>query len=608
MAWANATFNNVLDDLSSRFIINVPDEELASVERIFFQIEQAHWFYEDFIREQNSSLPSFSLKNFSAKFFHHCPLLHEWSDEHETAFVNFMEYKIRVPVCGAIILNETMDKCILVKGWAARSGWGFPKGKINKDEPDTDCAVREVWEETGFDISSRIRDEDYVEQTMKDQRIRLYIIKSVPEDTVFEPQTRKEISKIEWHLLTDLPAYKPKTAERGSYSGKESGSERPSNAKNPSRYYMVTPFLQKLKNWIAAQRRNAKRKGGQNNTNAVHPGHQGPHSHPSAHHHTNGHHVPLPVVSTTAAQADSEILKNMLGIGKPTSPPKDAPATHSRDHSSSSSSARPSTGVLQTDTQNSSESLKALLGIQPNGFTVGGVSPSPVLHSASPAMATPASNGSDALKAMLGIPTSSSSNSLSQVDHNQSGSPFQARAFANQSPRPLHQQALSPPSYHPSPNMSFATSSPHMGSPALANGRKSSMDLLALLNSGGNNNPTNGQGSNGFRGPRDVNSGASPLLAHFLQPRMDNGGLAATHGSDNGHGNGQGTWHNNVPTNQFDYGVHGNTRPLSHSSTSSTSSTRGSFPIGGASLNGTNGQRSKASSMQDFKFDLDALV
>lgn len=95
---------------SSRFIINVPDEELASVERICFQIEQAHWFYEDFIREQNPALPSFNLKSFSAKFFQHCPLLHEWANEHETAFANFMEYKIRVPVCGAIILNDAMDK------------------------------------------------------------------------------------------------------------------------------------------------------------------------------------------------------------------------------------------------------------------------------------------------------------------------------------------------------------------------------------------------------------------------------------------------------------------------------------------------------------------
>lgn len=51
-----------------------------------------------------------------------------------------------------------------------------------------------VWEETGFDVTDKIRDEDYVEQTIKDQRIRLYIIKGVSESTVFEPQTRKEIS------------------------------------------------------------------------------------------------------------------------------------------------------------------------------------------------------------------------------------------------------------------------------------------------------------------------------------------------------------------------------------------------------------------------------
>lgn len=54
--------------------------------------------------------------------------------------------------------------------------------------------LSKVWEETGFDVGDRINEEDYVEQTIKDQRIRLYIIKGVSESTVFEPQTRKEIS------------------------------------------------------------------------------------------------------------------------------------------------------------------------------------------------------------------------------------------------------------------------------------------------------------------------------------------------------------------------------------------------------------------------------
>jgi mRNA-decapping enzyme subunit 2 len=93
--------------------------------------------------------------------FHACPLLHQWSHDHEQAFNTFMQYKTRVPVCGAIMLNDTWEKvcdvtwvpihkwlnvlqCLLVKGWKSSSGWGFPKGKINEDEPEHVCAMREV--------------------------------------------------------------------------------------------------------------------------------------------------------------------------------------------------------------------------------------------------------------------------------------------------------------------------------------------------------------------------------------------------------------------------------------------------------------------------------
>jgi ADP-ribose pyrophosphatase YjhB (NUDIX family) len=55
-----------------------------------------------------------------------------------------MQYRFRIPVCGAIILNVNLDKCVLVKGWSSKSGWGFPRGKINQDEEYDCCAVREV--------------------------------------------------------------------------------------------------------------------------------------------------------------------------------------------------------------------------------------------------------------------------------------------------------------------------------------------------------------------------------------------------------------------------------------------------------------------------------
>lgn len=70
----------------------------------------SHWFYEDFMREENPKLPSLPLKKFSAMLFRECPLLHRWRDDHEEAFTQFMQYKTRVPVCGAIMLNDSMDK------------------------------------------------------------------------------------------------------------------------------------------------------------------------------------------------------------------------------------------------------------------------------------------------------------------------------------------------------------------------------------------------------------------------------------------------------------------------------------------------------------------
>ena len=90
---------------------------------------------------------------------------------------------------------------VLVKGFSSKSTWMFPRGKINKDEPESRCAVREVLEETNYDISSGLVEADFLEAYSKEQRIRLYIIQSVPMDYPFSPRTRKEISVRLWGTL-----------------------------------------------------------------------------------------------------------------------------------------------------------------------------------------------------------------------------------------------------------------------------------------------------------------------------------------------------------------------------------------------------------------------
>lgn len=246
-----------MDDLCVRFIINLPQEELQSVHRICFQVEEAQWFYEDFIRPQDPDLPSLTLKMFCTHIFEHCPLLSGIPAQLQAdPYTEFLDYKTRVPVRGAIMLNQDMDQVVLVKGWRKSATWSFPRGKINKDETDLDCAVREVYEETGHDLkeASRIADnQDFVETTIRAQHIKLYIFPGVPMNTHFEPRTRKEISEIEWCKLSELPAMK-----RQERKQEGRGEDLAINAK---RFYMVAPFMAELKRWIAKQKNVEKLNG-----------------------------------------------------------------------------------------------------------------------------------------------------------------------------------------------------------------------------------------------------------------------------------------------------------------------------------------------------------
>src|SRR6201999_3797516 len=64
-------------------------------------------------------------------------------------------------------------------------------------------------------------------------------------------KTRKEISKIEWYRLTDLPTLKKNRQHEGS------GTDHASV--NANKFYMVAPFLNPLKKWIAQQRKKENR-------------------------------------------------------------------------------------------------------------------------------------------------------------------------------------------------------------------------------------------------------------------------------------------------------------------------------------------------------------
>ncbi|WFD02081.1 5'-(N(7)-methylguanosine 5'-triphospho)-[mRNA] hydrolase [Malassezia obtusa] len=247
-----------------------------------------HWFYLDFLCPLNPELPELNLRRFSEEILHVSslvvPLIRLYMKKGpkslELAFSQFMQYKTRVPVCGAILLNEDWTKCVLVKGWAKGASWTFPKGKINQDEPERDCALRELREETGFDATHLLPadSKDYLELTMREQKVRLYIVPGVSESTPMVTQTRREISRIEWLSLSDLPTGKKAQKPSPDLGGK---------------FYLITPFVTRLRQWIQANKR-------------THP-HKPPQTH-----------APQPVPETKAASAPGESISLETLFGAPT--------------------------------------------------------------------------------------------------------------------------------------------------------------------------------------------------------------------------------------------------------------------------------------------------
>lgn len=234
MAANTVTLESALEDVEARFLYNLPESELSQPDRLFFQIEQAWWFYEDFKADKYPHLPHFSkLQLFAKKVFSHCSILANYVDKWQELFADFSVYKSMIPVYGVIMLSPDFKKMVLVCSYKGNS-WSFPRGKVNQNEGTLACAVREALEETGFDATDYCREEDSlvtVEGTNK--IIKLYIACNVPETTIFETQTRKEISKIAFFPVDAMP----------------------------SKTYGVFPFMQRLKRWIAGKQKAAGKAG-----------------------------------------------------------------------------------------------------------------------------------------------------------------------------------------------------------------------------------------------------------------------------------------------------------------------------------------------------------
>lgn len=268
-------FYHALEDVHTRFILNLPPEELATTDRIFFQLEQAWWYYEDIIcdeiMEQQSlkaesslatdgicstaivTLPRFpKMQPFCRKIFEISPILSPLMGKFDELWAEFSRYRRKISTYGTILLNKECTAVVLCQDYNSKS-WTFPAGKVNQGETGIEAGARETYEETGFDPNCNLgltktmkdmnqnlpwnnplREEDAIRFTEGGGSGKLrtcYVCHGVPDDFPFAPVAKKEVSDVQWHDLIDLP----------------------------KKSFAVMPFVKGLKNWI---KRHVKKNSG----------------------------------------------------------------------------------------------------------------------------------------------------------------------------------------------------------------------------------------------------------------------------------------------------------------------------------------------------------
>jgi len=82
--------------------------------------------------------------------------------------------------------------------------WTFPKGKAEDGESDEDCALREVYEETGFEceLLDELRATEYVDSKGRPKRVRWWRMRPVA--GTFAPTD--EVDEIRWVAPHDAPS------------------------------------------------------------------------------------------------------------------------------------------------------------------------------------------------------------------------------------------------------------------------------------------------------------------------------------------------------------------------------------------------------------------
>ena len=105
--------------------------------------------------------------------------------------------------CGGILMNESLTHLVGVMNYESINDqkWGLPKGHLKNHESIQQCAMREIYEETGIRV--KITDDT----PFKKLNDTFYYIFVLPDETVFHIRDHHEIAKVEWLAIDSLNTF-----------------------------------------------------------------------------------------------------------------------------------------------------------------------------------------------------------------------------------------------------------------------------------------------------------------------------------------------------------------------------------------------------------------
>jgi 8-oxo-dGTP pyrophosphatase MutT (NUDIX family) len=238
----------------------------SHLEQLCTTLEEAYWDYKDLYAAENPDVfPPYTFKQFVEQFFAgeraHQPPFNNFKSSPREMVDWYIKFKLTLHSYGAILLNSTMSECVLVRGCGSAS-WGFPRGKakyltksktaqppkegtedggastsnsesttpgqdnsagsssqasnvglvVEKETP-VECAIREVYEELGLDISAKIDEKHFINAKVGKRKSTFFIVPNISKQEPFAPQLRNEIEEIQWKKVDELVHFNPQYTE-----------------------------------------------------------------------------------------------------------------------------------------------------------------------------------------------------------------------------------------------------------------------------------------------------------------------------------------------------------------------------------------------------------